>query len=85
LPEDDGELPSGGDGSGSQMSQGTFPVTGGETTPMRSKSRPLPILQPMIAPMGANEIILRTLLVSIPIGMLAGALIAAAVAFWFWR
>jgi serine/threonine protein kinase len=85
LPEDDGELPSGGDGSGSQMSQGTFAVASGETTPMRSKSRPLPILQPMIAPMSANEIIIRTLLVSIPFGMLAGALIAAAVAFWFWK
>jgi serine/threonine protein kinase len=85
LPEDDGELPSGGEGSGSQMSQGTFPVASGETTPMRSKSRPLPTLQPMIAPMSANEIVIRTLLVSIPLGMLAGALIAAAVAFWFWR
>jgi hypothetical protein len=52
---------------------------------MRSKSRPLPILQPMIAPMSANEIVIRTLLFSIPLGMLFGALIAAAVAFWFWR
>lgn len=85
LPEDDGELPSGGEGSGSQMSQGTFPVSSGETTPMRSKSRPIPILQPVVAPMSANEIIIRTLLVSIPLGMLAGALIAAAVSFWFWR
>jgi serine/threonine protein kinase len=86
LPPDDGESPSGGEWSGSQMSQGTFAVSSGETTPMRSKSRPIPGLQPIVsAGLSTNEVIVRTLMVSIPLSMLVGALIAAAVASWFWR
>jgi serine/threonine protein kinase len=86
APDVDGESPSGGEWSGSQMSQGTFAVASGETTPMRSKSRPLPPMPPAVgSSLTANEIIVRTLMVSIPLAMLAGALIAAAVAFWFWR
>jgi serine/threonine protein kinase len=76
---------SGGEGSGSQTSQGTYPVSSGETTPGRTRSRSMPIVQAGHSyPLTSQEIIARTLMISIPVSMLVGALIAAA-AFWFWR
>ncbi len=81
LPDTDGGEPS-GEGSGSQMSQGTSPVASGETAPMRGKSR-APIIPPLhSAAMSPQEIAVRALM--IPVWMLIGALIAAA-AFWYWR
>src|SRR5262245_30731347 len=74
---------SGTEGSASQMSQGTAPVAAGETAPIRGRSKssvqPVAVIQP--GPFGLDP---RTLMISIPLSMLAGALIAAA-AFWFWR
>jgi serine/threonine protein kinase len=89
LQDTDGETSaSGGDGSASQMSQGTVTVAAGETGPMRGRSRGLPSIQPLqplaAAPLTPSEIVARTLMISIPLSMLAGALIAAA-AFWMWR
>src|SRR5262245_745925 len=83
LPDTDGGEPSAsGDGSGSQMSQGTSPVASGETAPMRGKSR-TPVIPSLHAPaMSPQEIAIRALM--IPVWMLIGALIAAA-AFIFWR
>jgi eukaryotic-like serine/threonine-protein kinase len=76
---------SGGDGSGSQMSQGTSPNASSETAGLKSRSRAIPILQPVLShTLTPNEIIARTLILSIPLSMVAGALIAA-LAFWFWR
>jgi eukaryotic-like serine/threonine-protein kinase len=78
---------SGGEGSASQLSQGTSPVVSGghETTPMRSRVKPLPGLQ-VIPPTTPSQaaIIASTLMISIPLSMLVGALIAA-LAFWVWR
>jgi serine/threonine protein kinase len=83
LPDTDGgEQSASGDGSGSQMSQGTSPVASGETAPMRGKSR-APVIPSLHAPaMTPQEIAVRALM--IPVWMLIGALIAAA-AFIFWR
>jgi eukaryotic-like serine/threonine-protein kinase len=84
LEDTDGEY-SASEGSGSQASQGTSPVAAGETAPMRGRNRPIPILQPLhAAPLSPQEIVARTLMISIPVSMLVGALIAAA-AFWYWR
>jgi serine/threonine protein kinase len=76
---------SGAEGSASQMSQGTSPVASGETATMKSRSKPLPIAQPP-APEAFSQtaVITLTLMLSIPLSMLVGALIAA-LAFWFWR
>jgi hypothetical protein len=65
------------------MSQGTAPVASGghETTPMRSGLKPLPILQPDPEAMSPQTLVTMTLMVSIPVSMLVGALIAA-MAFW---
>jgi serine/threonine protein kinase len=76
---------SGAEGSASQLSQGTSPVATGETARIKSRSRALPVLQPIIrTQLGSNELIARTLMISIPLSMLAGALIAA-LAFWVWK
>jgi len=81
LPDTDGGEPS-GEGSGSQMSQGTSPVASGETAPMRGKSRAA-IVPPLHGPsLTPQEIAVKALM--IPVWMLIGALIAAA-AFWYWR
>jgi eukaryotic-like serine/threonine-protein kinase len=86
LQDTDGEASaSGADNSGSQMSQGTAPVASGETAPMRSRSRALPTVQlTPRQPLTTSEIVARTLMISIPLSMLAGALIAA-LAFWLVR
>jgi len=83
LPDTDGGEPSAsGEGSGSQMSQGTSPVASGETASMRGKSR-TPIVPSLHIPtLSPQEIAVRALM--IPVWMLIGALIAAA-AFWYWR
>jgi eukaryotic-like serine/threonine-protein kinase len=86
LPDTDGSefSASNAESSGSQLSQGTTPVASAETTPRSTRSRPIPILQPTA--LGSHtpaEIIVRTLIISIPLSMLVGALIAA-LAFWFW-
>src|SRR5262245_39957569 len=85
LQDTDGSEPSASEVSGSQGSQGsqgTYPVSAGETAFPRG--RPRPALQPLPThPLTPHEIIARTLIISIPLSMLAGALIAAA-AFWFW-
>ena len=86
LQDTDGSEPSASEVSGSQGSQGsqgTYPVSSGETAFPRG--RPRPTLQPVPThALTPQEIIARTLIISIPLSMLAGALIAAA-AFWFWR
>src|SRR5438132_672059 len=77
LQDTDGSEPSasGGEGSGSQMSQGTSPVAAGETASLRGRSRSLPIVQTILsAPLTSQEIIARTLMISIPVSMLVGAL-----------
>jgi eukaryotic-like serine/threonine-protein kinase len=87
LPDTDGGEPSHSEeGSGSQMSQGTAPAASGETGPLRPKNRTptLPPPLPYHRPFTPQEIVIRTLIVSIPVSMLLGALIAAA-AFWVWR
>ena len=85
LPDTDGEFSaSNAESSGSQLSQGTTPVASAETTPRSTRSRPIPILQPtVLGALTPAEIVVRTLIFSIPLSMLVGALIAA-LAFWFW-
>jgi hypothetical protein len=51
---------------------------------MRSRSKTLPLTQPITVPLSPGELVARTLMISIPLSMLAGALIAA-LAFWIWR
>jgi len=68
------------DASASQASQGTLSATGQETSPLRpSKSRPLPIAQPIeidAEQLSPTAIVALTLVISIPVSMVAGALIA---------
>jgi serine/threonine protein kinase len=76
---------SGGEGSGSQMSQGTVTVASGETAPLKNRSKALPVAQPIVPrPLTSSELIVRTLIFSIPLSMLLGALIATLV-LWRWR
>jgi len=84
LPDTDGEFSaSNAESSGSQLSQGTTPAASAETT-RSTRSRPIPILQPTaLGALTPAEIVVRTLILSIPLSMLVGALIAAA-AFWYW-
>jgi serine/threonine protein kinase len=85
LDDTDGDDPSASaDVSNSQMSQGTSPVASSETTPIRSRSRALALGTTPLHQLTPGEIVTRTLFVSIPLSMLAGALIAAA-AFWLLR
>jgi serine/threonine protein kinase len=85
LDDTDGsEHSASADASNSQMSQGTSPVASSETTPIRGRSRALSIGTTPLNQLTPGEIVTRTLLVSIPLSMLAGALIAAA-AFWLLR
>lgn len=82
---DGGEHSASAEVSNSQMSQGTTPVASGETTPLRSsRSRMLPLSSASLVGLTPAEIVTRTLLVSIPLSMLAGATIAA-LAFWLFR
>jgi serine/threonine protein kinase len=86
LPDTDGSEFSGSsaEGVGSQISQGTTPVASGETATRGSRSRPIPIVQPLaLGTLTPAEIVVRTLILAIPLSMLAGALIAA-LAFWYW-
>src|SRR5438132_10067771 len=64
LPDTDGGEPSAsGEGSGSQMSQGTFPVASGETAPMRGRSR-APIVPPFhSSALTQQEIAVRALMI----------------------
>ena len=85
LDDTDGDDPSASaDVSNSQMSQGTSPVASSETTPIRGRSRALALGTTPLSQLTPSEIVTRTLFVSIPLSMLAGALIAAA-AFWLLR
>ena len=68
------------DASASQASQGTLSAASQETSPLRpGKSRPLPVAQPIeieseqLSPMA---VVALTLVISIPVSMVAGALIA---------
>jgi eukaryotic-like serine/threonine-protein kinase len=87
LPDTDGSeysASSNAEGIGSQISQGTSPVGAGETSGPRSRSRPLPIVQPvLLGVLTPAEIVARTLILAVPLSMLVGALIAA-LAFWYW-
>jgi serine/threonine protein kinase len=70
----------------SQTSQGTSAVAsaGHETPSLRNKSRPLPIAQALQLPvLTPTAIVAITLMVSVPVSMLVGALIAALI-FWIW-
>ncbi len=78
--DDGGELSASADASASQASQATIAAANQETSPLRpSKSRPMPILQ---ASDGSAEsfsplaVVALTLVISIPVSMVAGALIA---------
>src|SRR5436190_3945223 len=66
LPDTDGgETSASGEGSGSQMSQGTSPVASGETAPMRGKSR-APIVPPLYTPtLSPQEIAVRALMIPV--------------------
>src|SRR5690606_7995575 len=77
---------SGGDASASQMSQGTVSNASAETGAIRSgRSRPLPIAQPLaVGTISPATLVAMTLVISIPLSMLAGALIAT-LAFWMSR
>jgi serine/threonine protein kinase len=81
LPDNDGSegSASGTDGSAGLGSQGTSPIaSGGQETPWIRKSSKLVLLQPLVPQtLSQTEIIIRTLMISIPLSMLAGALIAA--------
>src|SRR5438874_6607171 len=59
LPDTDGGEPSAsGEGSGSQMSQGTSPVASGETTPLRGRTRGFPVLPRLHStPLSSQEIV----------------------------
>jgi serine/threonine protein kinase len=75
------------DTSGGLGSQGTPPTASAsqETIPIRTRSRPLPIVPPLAAPaLTPTEIVVRTLIVAVPLSMLAGALIAALM-FTLWQ
>jgi serine/threonine protein kinase len=70
----------------SQTSQGTSAVAsaGHETPSQRNKSRPLPVAQALQLPvLTPTAIVAITLMISIPVSMLVGALIAALI-FWMW-
>lgn len=84
LQDTDGSDHSASEGSSSQMSQGTMPVSSSETAPLRGKSRGVLLPQGGMSldAMSPQEIVYRTLMISIPLSMVAGALIAA-LAFWF--
>jgi serine/threonine protein kinase len=78
---------SSGESSASQSSQGTTPVasSGQETGTLAPRHRPIPTVSLWpTAGASSQEIVARTLMISIPLSMLAGALIAA-LAFWFAR
>jgi serine/threonine protein kinase len=84
LQDTDGEQSASADASSGQMSQGTAPVASSETWPMRGRSKPIPIAPTTLATLTPGEIVTRTLLISIPLSMLAGAAIAG-LAFWVFR
>jgi hypothetical protein len=75
---------SGGDTSGSQYSQGTLAASGQETPAYRSRIREAPLVQPAAGNLSQTAVIAMTLMISIPLSMLVGALIAT-LAFWVWR
>ena len=86
IPDTDGGefSASGGEVSHSQTSQGTAPnaSAGHETTPLKpNKSKPLPIALPLPETLSPTAIVAITLMVAVPVSMLAGALIAS-LAFW---
>jgi eukaryotic-like serine/threonine-protein kinase len=83
LEDTDGSEHSASEGSSSQMSQGTMPVSSSETTPLRGRNRAIALPQSVVPhAVTPYEIVYRTLMISIPLSMVAGALIAA-LAFWF--
>jgi serine/threonine protein kinase len=88
LGDSDGGEVSASEASTSQVSQGTASAAGGsqETLVHRPpKSRPLPLPQPTAAqPLSPATIVALTLVVSIPLSMVAGALIAT-LAMWLIR
>jgi hypothetical protein len=75
------------EGSGTQAIQGTAPIPTGsqETVPIRTRSRPLAVVPPLGPPrLSPTEIVVRTLVIAVPLSMLAGALIAALM-FSLWQ
>jgi serine/threonine protein kinase len=80
LENDGGELSASADASASQASQATLSAANQETSPLRpSKSRPLPIVLSADRPaeqLSPMAIVALTLVISIPVAMVAGALIA---------
>lgn len=91
APEDEkGEGPqdtddaSGAEVSGSQLSQGTVGAGMQETLPIKPpRPRPAPVKRSLPIQSLSKQTIVA-LLISIPLSMLAGAMIAA-IAFWMWR
>jgi serine/threonine protein kinase len=86
IPDTDGGeySASGTEASHSQTSQGTSPnaSAGHETTPIRpGKPKPLPIAIPLPDTLSPTAIVAITLMVAVPLSMLAGALVAS-LAFW---
>ncbi len=83
LDNDGGELSASVDASASQASQATLAAAKEETSPLRpSKSRPMPSVQPAelpSEPLSSVALVLLTLVISIPVSMVAGALIATLV------
>jgi serine/threonine protein kinase len=86
LPLDDGEFSaSGAEGSStSHPSQGTLTNAGSETTPLKS-GKVIPQVENLL-PQGMTPmaIVAITLMIAVPLSMLAGALVAA-LAFWLTR
>ncbi|MDX1947693.1 MAG: serine/threonine-protein kinase [Pirellulaceae bacterium] len=85
---DGGEV-SASEASASHGSQGTGAVASGtqETMPVKpGRHRPLPVAQavPLPEPFSATAIVALTLVISIPLSMAAGALVAA-LAFWLFN
>jgi serine/threonine protein kinase len=87
LPDTGDEFSaSGAEASASQTSQGTSAVAsaGHETPALKNRSKSLPMAQPLVLPTWSpTAIVAVTLMISIPLSMLVGALIAA-VMFRMW-
>jgi hypothetical protein len=76
---DGSEFSASADASASQASQATLSAAGQETSPLRpSKTRPLPMAQPIeiAEQLSPTAVVALTLVISIPVSMVAGALIA---------
>jgi serine/threonine protein kinase len=80
---DGGEFSASAEASQSQTSQGTATAAAtSDTTPLKpSKSKPLPMALPLPESLSPTAIVAITLMIAVPLSMLAGAVVAS-IAFW---